>query len=597
VAEPGDTIWIHDYQLLLLPGMVRSKNVDLTIGFFLHIPFPSYELFRLIPWRAELLEGMLGADLVGFHTYDDVQHFMNAAIRILPINSNSNILTVDDRPVVAEAFSMGIDYNKYSSLTNDNAVLEQIELLKENFSDSRIILSVDRLDYSKGILQRLAAFELLLELYPEYIGKVVLYMVVVPSRDTVPQYKELKDHIDKKVGNINASYRTMQWSPVLYFYRSLSIEELSALYQIADIGLVTPMRDGMNLVSKEYVASRTGNNGVLILSEMAGASKELIDALIVNPNNIGDITRAIVQALNMTLAEQETKMAEMRKVVSQFNIFHWVRIYMDKLQEVKELQRSLQSRHVDQRIAKTIITRYSTTSKRIIFLDYDGTLVNFNTDINKASPDSGLYQLLAKLSSDKANEIVLISGRDHHKMDEWFGNSGVHIIAEHGVWQKEVGGKWTSIMGLTDSWKEEIFPILNTYVERTPGSFIEEKSFSLVWHFRKVPKDLGDLRVSELVNNLVYLTKDKGLQLLPGNKVIEIKNIEINKGKAALNFMFKKDYDFIMAIGDDHTDEDIFKALPDSAYTFKVGSSLSAARFYLRNSGDVRQFLHRLSSE
>ncbi|HQS06274.1 MAG TPA: bifunctional alpha,alpha-trehalose-phosphate synthase (UDP-forming)/trehalose-phosphatase, partial [Daejeonella sp.] len=530
VAEPGDTIWIHDYQLLLLPGMVRSKNVDLTIGFFLHIPFPSYELFRLIPWRAELLEGMLGADLVGFHTYDDVQHFMNAAIRILPINSNSNILTVDDRPVVAEAFPMGIDYNKYSSLTNDNAVLEQIELLKENFSDSRIILSVDRLDYSKGILQRLAAFELLLELYPEYIGKVVLYMVVVPSRDRVPQNKELKDHIDKKVGNINASYRTMQWSPVLYFYRSLSIEELSALYQIADIGLVTPMRDGMNLVSKEYVASRTGNNGVLILSEMAGASKELIDALIVNPNNIGDITRAIVQALNMTLAEQETKMAEMRKVVCQFNIFHWVRIYMDKLQEVKELQRSLQSRHVDQRIAKTIITRYSTTSKRIIFLDYDGTLVNFNTDINKASPDSGLYQLLAKLSSDKANEIVLISGRDHHKMDEWFGNSGVHIIAEHGVWQKEVGGKWTSIMGLTDSWKEEIFPILNTYVERTPGSFIEEKSFSLVWHFRKVPKDLGDLRVSELVNNLVYLTKDKGLQLLPGNKVIEIKNIEINKG-------------------------------------------------------------------
>jgi len=560
VAEPGDTIWIHDYQLLLLPGMIRAKNADLTVGFFLHIPFPSYELFRLIPWRAELLEGMLGADLVGFHTYDDVQHFMNAAIRILPINSNSNILTVDDRPVVAEAFPMGIDYNKYSSLTNDDAVLEQIELLKENFSNSRIILSVDRLDYSKGILQRLAAFELLLELYPEYIGKVVLYMVVVPSRDTVPQYKELKDHIDKKVGNINASYRTMQWSPVLYFYRSLSIEELSALYQIADIGLITPMRDGMNLVSKEYVASRTGNNGVLILSEMAGASKELIDALIVNPNNIGDITRAIVQALNMTLAEQETKMAEMRKVVSQFNIFHWVKIYMDKLQEVKELQRSLQSRHVDQSIAKTIITRYSAASKRIIFLDYDGTLVNFNSDINKASPDSGLYQLLAKLSSDKANEIVLISGRDHHKMEEWFGNSGVHIIAEHGVWQKETGGKWTSIMGLTDSWKEEIFPILNTYVERTPGSFIEEKSFSLVWHFRKVPKDLGDLRVSELVNNLVYLTKDKGLQLLPGNKVIEIKNIEINKGKTlALNFMFKKDYDFIMAIGDDHTDEVYFQ--------------------------------------
>ncbi len=597
VAEPGDTIWIHDYQLLLLPGMVRAENPDLTIGFFLHIPFPSYELFRLIPWRAELLEGMLGADLVGFHTYDDVQHFMNAAIRILPINSNSNILTVDDRPVVAEAFSMGIDYNKYSSLTNDAIVMDQVSQLKENFSDSRIVLSVDRLDYSKGILQRLAAFELLLELYPEYIGKVVLYMVVVPSRDTVPQYKELKDHIDKKVGNINASYRTMQWSPVLYFYRSFPIEVLSALYQIADIGLVTPMRDGMNLVSKEYVASRTRNDGVLILSEMAGASKELIDALIVNPNNIGDITRAIVQALNMTLVEQEAKMTEMRKVVSQFNVFHWVKIYMDKLKEVKELQRSMRSRHVDQGVAKAISTRYADASKRIIFLDYDGTLVNFNSDINKASPDSSLYELLAKLDVDQSNEIVLISGRDHLKMEEWFGHTNVHLIAEHGVWQKQKGSDWTSIIGLTDSWKEEIFPILNTYVERTPGAFIEEKSFSLVWHFRKVPKNLGDLRVSELVNNLVYLTKDKGLQLLPGNKVIEIKNVEINKGKAALNFMFMNEYDFVMAIGDDHTDEDIFKALPDSAYTFKVGSSLSAARFYLRNPGEVRQFLNRLTSE
>lgn len=597
VAEPGDTIWIHDYQLLLLPGMVRAENPDLTIGFFLHIPFPSYELFRLIPWRAELLEGMLGADLVGFHTYDDVQHFMNAAIRILPINSNSNILTVDDRPVVAEAFPMGIDYNKYSSLTNDAIVMDQVSQLKENFSDSRIVLSVDRLDYSKGILQRLAAFELLLELYPEYIGKVVLYMVVVPSRDTVPQYKELKDHIDKKVGNINASYRTMQWSPVLYFYRSFPIEVLSALYQIADIGLVTPMRDGMNLVSKEYVASRTRNDGVLILSEMAGASKELIDALIVNPNNIGDITRAIVQALNMTLVEQEAKMTEMRKVVSQFNVFHWVKIYMDKLKEVKELQRSMRSRHVDQGVAKAISTRYADASKRIIFLDYDGTLVNFNSDINKASPDSSLYGLLAKLGADQSNEIVLISGRDHLKMEEWFGHTNVHLIAEHGVWQKQKGSDWTSIIGLTDSWKEEIFPILNTYVERTPGAFIEEKSFSLVWHFRKVPKNLGDLRVSELVNNLVYLTKDKGLQLLPGNKVIEIKNVEINKGKAALNFMFMNEYDFVMAIGDDHTDEDIFKALPDSAYTFKVGSSLSAARFYLRNPGEVRQFLNRLTSE
>ena len=597
IIEPGDTIWIHDYQLLLLPGMIRAEQANLTIGFFLHIPFPSYEMFRLIPWRAELLEGMVGADLVGFHTYDDVQHFLNAAVRILPINSSSNILTVDDRPVVAEAFPMGIDFEKYSSFTSDRIVLEQIRLLKENFTDKRIILSVDRLDYSKGILQRLAAFELLLELYPQYIGRVVLYMIVVPSRDTVPQYKQLKDQIDKKVGNVNAYYRTLDWSPILYFYRSFPIETLSALYHVADVGLVTPMRDGMNLVSKEYVASRTNNDGVLILSEMAGASKELIDALIVNPNNIGDMTRAIDKALNMTLAEQEVSMKEMRKVVSQFNIFHWVKIYMDKLKEVKELQRSLKSRHVDPDIGKSISKLYFNASKRIIFLDYDGTLVNFNSDINKASPDPSLYELLAKLTADESNEIVIISGRNYEKMEEWFGNRGVHLIAEHGAWQKQKQGTWASIMGLTDQWKEDIFPILNTYVERTPGAFIEEKSFSLVWHYRKVAKGLGDLRASELVNNLGYLIKDKALQLLIGNKVIEIKNMEINKGKAALTQMLNKDYDFVMAVGDDHTDEDIFKALPGTAFTFKVGSSMSAAQFYLRNTLEVRQFLLRIISE
>lgn len=596
IAEPGDTIWIHDYQLLLLPGMIRAEQPDLTIGFFLHIPFPSYEMFRLIPWRAELLEGLIGADLVGFHTYDDVQHFLNAAVRILPINSNSNILTVDDRPVVAEAFPMGIDFEKYASFTANESVLEEISLLKQNFKGKRFILTVDRLDYSKGILQRLAAIELLFELYPEYIGQVILYMIVVPSRDTVPQYKQLKDQIDKKVGNINAFYRTIDWTPILYFYRSFPVETLSALYQIADIGLVTPMRDGMNLVSKEYVASRTNNDGVLILSEMAGASKELIDALIVNPNNIGDITEAIVKALNMPLLEQRVNMQEMRKVVSHFNVFHWVKIYMDKLKEVKELQRSLKTRYVDQTIKKSIGDLYNHASKRVIFLDYDGTLVGFNSDINKASPDSNLIELLAKLAADKLNEIVIISGRNHQKMEEWFSTINVHMIAEHGVWQKEKSGNWTSILGLSDQWKEDILPILNTYVERTPGAFIEEKSFSLVWHYRKVPKGLGDLRASELVNNLEYLIKDKALQILPGNKVIEIKNIEVNKGKAALTHMLKEDYDFVMAIGDDHTDEDIFRALPDTSFTFKVGSNTSAARFYLRNTLEVRQFLQGLSS-
>ncbi|RVU01470.1 bifunctional alpha,alpha-trehalose-phosphate synthase (UDP-forming)/trehalose-phosphatase [Mucilaginibacter limnophilus] len=590
IAEPGDTIWIHDYQLLLLPGLVRAGFPDSSVGFFLHIPFPSFEMFRLIPWRAELIEGMLGADLVGFHTFDDASHFINAATRLSAVNSISNVITVDDRPVVVESFPMGIDDEKYASLTKDEKVIEEVNHLKENFKDRRLMLCIDRLDYSKGILQRLQAFELLLDTHPEYLEKVVLHMIVVPSRDNVPQYRELKENIDRKVGDINARYRTLDWSPVHYFYRAFPIESLSALYYSADICLVTPMRDGMNLVSKEYIASRTQETGVLILSEMAGASKELIDAIIVNPSNISLMMEAMVQGLTMPQAEQARRMKLMRRVVSKFNIKHWVRIFMERMKEVKQMQQSMRSRHITDVTEQAIKKIYTKTTNRIIFLDYDGTLVGFKSDIYAARPDQELYDLLDELSADLDNYIVLVSGRSHENLEEWFGHTRLNLIAEHGAWQKK-DGEWESIPGLSDGWKQDIYPMLETYVDRTPGAFIEEKNYSLVWHYRNVEKGLGELRTNELMNNLRYLTNDRGLQLLPGNKVVEIKNIEINKGKATSALLHKSSFDFIMALGDDHTDEDIFKALPDNSLTVKVGSNISAARFYLRNHREVRHLL------
>ena len=595
VAKPGDVIWIHDYQLLLLPALVRKAMPDVSIGFFLHIPYPSHEMFRLIPWRYELLEGMLGADLLGFHTFDDVRHFLGTITRILPVTTSANIITSNDRSIVAESFPMGIDDKKYASLPQTAEVMEQIKQIKESFKGTRLVLSIDRLDYSKGILQRLEAFELLLQRNPEYIGKITLYMIVVPSRDTVPQYKYLRDQIDKKAGNINSLYRTMDWSPVHYYYRSFPIETLSALYYSADVCLVTPMRDGMNLVSKEYVASRINNDGVLILSEMAGASKELIDAIIVNPNNIGEMYRAIVQAISMPLAEQQTRMQQMRQNVTKFNIGHWVKLFMEKLKEVKQLQRSMQTRHVSTTTAQSIISRYAKTKKRIIFLDYDGTLVDFKPNIAQASPDKELFDILTLLTDDPANQVVLISGRKHENLSDWFNGSDIYLIAEHGAWFKRQNTSWHKISGLSDAWKQDIYPILETYVDRTPGSFIEEKTYSLVWHYRKAQKGLGELRANELTNNLKYLASDKGLQLLPGDKVLEIKNMEINKGKAALSLTENKDYDFVIAFGDDHTDEDIFKALPESAITIKVGSNISAAKFYLRNPTEVRRFLISLT--
>jgi trehalose 6-phosphate synthase/phosphatase len=590
VAQPGDTIWIHDYQLLLLPALIRAKLPDVSIGFFLHIPFPSFQLFHLIPWRTELLEGLLGADLIGFHTFDDVQHFTQACARLLHVNLSSNVISLSDRVVVAEAFPMGIDEKKYASLAQSEEVKQEIKQLKETFAGVRTILSVDRLDYSKGILQRLQAFEELLRNNPEYLEKVILYMIVVPSRDTVPQYKHLRDEIDKRVGNINSLFRTLNWSPVQYFYRSFPIETLSALYTSTDVALVTPMRDGMNLVSKEYVASRIQNTGVLILSEMAGSSRELIDAIIVNPNNMNMMTSAIKQALEMPAEEQESRMIKLRENVSKFNVKHWVKIFMDRLQEVKEQQQSLRTRYVSELTTKAIYKIYAKTSNRIFFLDYDGTLVGFNADINKASPNEELYQVLENLASDPQNKIVIISGRDYQTLEKWFGHIRVTLIADHGAWQK-LEGEWESAPALDAGWKKTVFPVLETFADRTPGSFIEEKTYSLAWHYRNVETGLGDLRAGELVNNLRFTTGDLGLQILPGNKVIEVKNIEINKGKTALALLHGKQYDFVMAIGDDHTDEDTFKAMPDNSVTIKVGNNSSTAKYYLNDFKEVRQLL------
>lgn len=595
VAEPDDIIWIHDYQLLLLPGLIRAEQPDITIGFFQHIPFPTSELFRLIPWRSEILENMLGADLLGFHTFDDARHFRSAATRVLPLQSLSNVLTYNDRQVVIESFPMGIDNKKFEALTSDEKVKENIAELKESFESYKIVLSIDRLDYSKGILQRLQAFDLILQQHSEYIDKVILYMIVVPSRDNVPHYKELRDEIDKMVGNINSRYRTLNWIPVHYYYRSFPIDMLSALYSTADVCLVTPMRDGMNLVSKEYVASRINNDGVLILSEMAGSAKELVDAIIVNPNNIGEIYQAIIQALNMTLPEQQRRMTQLRAVVSKFNIRHWVKIYMDRLNEVKQLQKSMKAKHLENQSRELLEQDYSNTSNRIIFLDYDGTLVGFQSNLELAFPDDDLYELLEQLSSDPCNQIVIVSGRKHETLEEWFSELPIDMIAEHGAWTKPRQQEWSKVPGLDSHWKHDISPILETYVDRTPGSFIEEKSYSLVWHYRKVEEGLGDLRANEIMNDLRFVIADKGLQMLPGNKVIEIKNIEVNKGKMALQWLEGKQYDFIMALGDDHTDEDIFKAIPAEAYTIKIGSNISAARFHLRDFREVRRFLKTLT--
>ncbi|WP_187264113.1 bifunctional alpha,alpha-trehalose-phosphate synthase (UDP-forming)/trehalose-phosphatase [Pontibacter beigongshangensis] len=594
MAEPEDTIWIHDYQLLLLPSMLRERLPDATIGFFLHIPFPSYEVFRLLPWRKEILSGMVGADLVGFHTYDDMRHFLSSVNRLLGFGSMHGWVNMGARSLLVDSFPMGIDYDKYAEIADSEEVKKREKVYRNNLSDQKIVLSIDRLDYSKGIPQRLRAFELFLEQYPEFHEKVTLVMLVVPSRDAVEKYKELKEEVDELVGRINGRYSRITWNPIQYFYRSYPIETLSAFYRMADVALVTPMRDGMNLVCKEYVASKHEDPGVLILSEMAGASKELSEAILINPNDINQVVTSMHKALTMPEEEQKACMSRMQESLKRYNIHHWVSIYMDRLSYVKIKQMSMATSYLDEATFQEMSDAYQNASTRLFFLEYDGALMDYQADPSTMKPDAELYQLLSSLSASQKNRVVIVTSRDKDRMQEWLGELNLDIIAEHGVWIKQRDKGWRTMMSLLDTWKSDIRLILDLYVDRTPGSFIEEKDYSLVWHYRRVETGLGDLRARELINHLNFLADNSNLQVLDGQMAVEIKAQEVSKGRATAHWLNMYSPEFIMAVGDDWGDEDIFKAMPRDAYTVKIGNSHSVAKYHLDTSEQARRLLKRL---
>lgn len=594
ILEPEDTVWIHDYQLLLLPQLIRELSPKATIGFFLHIPFPSYEAFRLLPWRRQILEGMLGSDFLGFHTYDDMRHFLSSVNRLAGLGNSNSRIDVDNRKVLVDALPMGIDYDKYEAAASHPETLSREVRYRTGLGDQRLMLSVDRLDYSKGIPQRLKAFELFLERNPSFSGKVSLIMLVVPSRDQVGKYRELKEEIDLLVGRINGNHGKMDWTPIHYFYRSFTLTALSAFYRMADVAMVTPMRDGMNLVCKEFIASKLDKKGVLILSEMAGASKELSDAILINPNDIDQMVQAIKKALEMPEAKQKANMGAMQRSLKKYNIHHWVKIFMDRLATAKNEQKALETKVLDKTYQKDIQNAYQNANERLIFLDYDGTLVGFHSDPLSCKPNKELIKILTELTADKKNRVVVISGRGRDTLEEWLGSYDLEMVAEHGVWIKEKGKEWRTIINLSYEWKNEILKVLEGYVNRTPGSFVEQKDYSLVWHYRKVETGLGEERTRELTSRLKYATVDKNLKVLEGNKVVEIKNSEIDKGRAAKLWINNYKSDFIMACGDDWTDEDTFRAMPKGSYTIKVGSNSSAANFRVADFKEIRLLLKSL---
>jgi trehalose 6-phosphate synthase/phosphatase len=594
-AQPEDIIWVHDFQLMLLPGLIREKLPDATIGFFLHIPFPSFEVFRLLPWRKEIIEGIMGADLIGFHTNDYTLHFLDTVHRLLGYEHSFGQISAGNRMTKVDVFPMGIGYKKVSGASQEPEIQKGIKRIRKKLGQRKLILSIDRLDYTKGIPQRLEAFDLFLENNPQYKEKVTLIMVVVPSRTGLEHYVQIKNRVDELVGKINGKQGTIGWMPIWYLYRFQPFNSLAALYNVADAALVTPMRDGMNLIAKEFIATKTDHRGVLILSEMAGVSKELGEAIIVNPNNLEEIAQAIEEALTMPEEEQIERNKIMQKRLHRYNVVRWGTDFIDALSKVKKIQLELSVRKLTPETQKKLIRTYVESDNNIILLDYDGTLVPFAEKPQKAKPDDELLDILGALSQKAKNEVVIVSGRDRETLDKWFDNRSLSLIAEHGVWIKDRGKPWETIEPLRAEWKEKMRPILEWYEDRTPGSFIEEKDFSLVWHYRKADPELASMRARELKDELLQLTSNLNLGILEGSKVIEIKSVGIDKGRAALHWLSRRNWDFILAIGDDWTDEDLFEVLPDSAYSIKVGLSPSKAKFNLDSVKEVRVLIRDLS--
>ena len=593
-----DIFWIHDYHLLLLPQLIRKKYPASTIGFFLHIPFPSSEIFRILPWRTELLEGVLGSDLVGFHTYEYARHFLSSSLRLLGYEQEFASISVKDRIVKVDNYPIGINAKEIEDMLQQPETQKDVDKLKKSMGvdGKTIILSVDRLDYSKGIPQRLEAYELFLSQNPTCHNKITYLMICTPSRTKVKDYSLLKQEVDGLIGKINGRFGNPGWTPIHYLYQFFPFEKLLPFYVIADIAFITPIRDGMNLVAKEYIASKTDNRGALILSETAGAVEELSEALIINVNNKKEIVRALCEAINMTEEEQIERMKPLRQRIVEYDINHWTQSFIQNLIETKKKKTKHIYRKFNLDMQRKLFIDFKRSKQRLFLFDYDGTLISFYPRPDRAVPDSKLKKILLSFANNPKNMLVIISGRDQKTMERWLGDIPCALVAEHGASvRNDKKSKWRNPEIITLKWKEEVRPILKSYEARVPGSFVEEKEIGLAWHYRNAIPELGEMRACQLHDYLKDFLANIDLQVLHGKKVVEVKPLAINKGKAAFDFLNMKKWDFILALGDDLTDEDMFKMLPPFAYSIKIGFGTTHAKLYIESPQECRALLSRMS--
>jgi trehalose 6-phosphate synthase/phosphatase len=597
IARPEDTVWIHDYHLLLLPEMLRAAQPALNIGFFLHTPFPSFEIFRLLPsaWKQQISRGMLGADLIGFHVHEYTQHFLQCMQRILGYEHRLGKLVTGDRVLRADTFPLGVDFPKFAQTAESDAVAMRTRQIRSELGQIKIIISVDRLDYTKGISDRLQAYELFLERHPEWQRKVTFVLLVVPSRVEVPQYRQMKEDLDERVGKLNGRFATLGWAPLVYQYHQVDFEELVALYQVADVALITPLRDGMNLVAKEYLASKPDASGVLILSELAGAAREMNEAVLINPHDQEEMANALALALGAPRQEQVRRNRIIRERLKKFDASGWAKQFLSTLAAVKAQQGRLATKRLAPPLQAQVVNDFRAAQHSLLLLDYDGTLVPIAQRPEQAVPSHEVLALLTRLARDPKNAVYVISGRDRMTLERWLGETGIGFVAEHGAWLKDPGGQFKLSKPLSADWKGPIGSILRLFVSQVDGSLLEEKDYAMAWHYRGADPELGAQRAKELVDELTQYTANLDIHVLEGKKVVEVRSAGADKGSAAADLILRLQPGFILAVGDDHTDEDVFRVLPPSATSIHVGSPFSNARFCLGAHDEVLGLLKQLA--
>lgn len=499
------------------------------------------------------------------------------------------------RTVRVSDFPMGINYQKFSlGAKSPETILEHQKLLWK-YRGKKVILTVDRLDPTKGLVERLKAYQTLLKETPHLREKVVFIMLATPSRTEIKAYQVLKERVERLVEDINTTYGTTRWTPVEYMYQTLQLEQIIPLYKRADIAFIAPIRDGMNLVAKEYLASKPKHDGILVLSETAGAAQELKDAILVNPKKPRTLVKGLTDALTMSPKDLKRRVKGMQKYLEVNTVEKWAETFMDTLQTPVPVRLPNIASRLAGSSLRHLLANYAQARRRLVILDYDGVLKQFARRPHEAKPDKTVTDLLSKLSDDPRNNVIIISGRDRIDMTEWFGTLPITLAAEHGaLFRKNGQKKWTKTTYSDQEWRKKVNALFRYYALETPGSFIEQKEWCIAWHYRGASPFFAQKNLVGLKRLLKPIIARYGLQLREGHKVLEVIPGDVSKGTIVREWLIHN-HDFVLCIGDDQTDEAMFKEVPPGSYSIKVGPGATAAAYRLPSVSAVHTLLHQLT--